>query len=243
MSVIVGTRIHGALPTYTPEFSRIENWCAKTLEYADYVVIATDTHFFNKISRIVSVFGERVQTLLINPWQGVAHPLNMIVCEATFLGGNKLLLQSLEVYVSSTDVKTLNSHLTSDTLVVGAKMISTHGGDAGVKPIDGMNSPWNTLALWNLSKLNITGFLEFSHGIIKDIPSGMEEVTTISLLQQLYPNEAHAKLVSLSQLKWITLWKSIERQKYHEKKISTKVWRAEIQLEYSRIQRGVVTVL
>ncbi|NEO49792.1 MAG: hypothetical protein F6K55_39125 [Moorea sp. SIO4A3] len=89
-----------------------------------------------------------------------------------------------------------------------------------------MTSPWNTLALWNLSKLNITGFLGISSGLIKDVPGGMEEVTTISLLQQLYQNQAQAKLVKLSDLKWITTWNSQERQKYHQKKMLTKFLRA-----------------
>ncbi len=243
MSLIVGTRIHSASSTYAPEFSYLENWCSQVLEYADYVVIATNNQLFHQISKIVSAFGDRVHPLLINPWKGFAHPLNAIVCEASFLDNDKLLLQSVEVYISSTDVEILNSHLTSDTLVVGAKMISTHGGDAGVKPLDGMTSPWNTLALWNLSRLNVTGFLGVSSGLLKDVPGGMEEVSTISLLQQLYPNETHAKLALLSDLKWMTAWKDKERQKSHEQKMFTKLSRAEKQLEYSRIQRGVVTVL
>lgn len=122
-------------------------------------------------------------------------------------------------------------------------MILNHGGDAGIKPIDGMTSPWNNLALWNLSKLNITGFLGVSSGLLKNVPGGMEEVTTISLLQQLYPNEAQAKLIGVPQLKWVNSCKDIEYHKHHEQKVSTKLLRAEIQLEYSRIQRGIVTVL
>jgi len=243
MSLIIGSRIHSAGGTHTPNFSRLKKWCNQVLKYADYVVIATDEYLYEDIAKTVSGFGDRVHSLLVNPWKGFAHPLNAIVYEATSLGGDKLLLQSPEVYVKATDAKILDSHLTSDTLVVGAKMILNHGGDAGVKPIDGMTSPWNTLALWNLSKLNITGFLGVSSGLLKDVPGGMEEVTTISLLQQLYPNEAQAKLVSLSQLKWINDWKDLKRKKYHEQKMSTKLSRAEIQLKYSKIQRGIVTVL
>ncbi|NET60611.1 MAG: hypothetical protein F6K47_32075 [Symploca sp. SIO2E6] len=243
MSLILGTRIHSSSGISIPELSQLENWCCKALEYADYVVIATDYQLFNQISQIVSVFGDRVHSLLVNPWKGFAHPLNAIVVEATFLGGNQLLLQSLEVQISPIDVGTLRSHLTSDTLVVGARMIESHGGDAGIKPINGMTSPWNTLALWNLPKLHVTGFLGISSGLIKDIPGGIEEVTTISLLQQFYPNQAHAKLVNLSQLKWITLWKDTERKKYHEQKMSSKLVRAEIQMNYFKVQRGFVRVL
>lgn len=243
MCVITGTRIHSASATNTPLLSLFKKWCNQVLEYADYIVIATDKHLFNKINQAVSMFGDKVHLLLVEPWKGFAYPLNAIICEATSLGGSKLLLQSSEVYLTSTDTSILNSHLTSDTLVVGAKMILSHGGGAGIKPINGMTSPWNTLALWNLPKLNITGFLGVSSGLIKNVPGGMEEVTTISLLQQLYPNEAQAKLIRLPQLKWVNSCKDIERHKHHKHKMSTKLLRAEIQLEYSRIQRGIVTVL
>ena len=243
MSLIVGTRIYSFSNSH-PKLCQLESWCKSTLKYADRVVIATNDRLFNEISQIVSGFKDRVSPLLINPWTGFTHPLNAIVVEANFQGANKLLLQSLEVYVSSTDVKKLNAHLTSETLVVGGKMISNHGGDQiGVQPIDGMNSPWNTLALWNLPKLNVTGFLGISSGVVKDIPGGMEEVSTISLLQQLYPSEAHAKLIALSDLKWMTNWMCEKRKNSHEQKMMTKLLRAEKQLEYSKIKRGFVTVL
>ncbi|MGD1699119.1 hypothetical protein [Dapis sp. BLCC M229] len=243
MSIIVGTRIYSVSNSHSKLY-QLESWCKNTLKYADHVVIATNDRLFNEISQIVSGFENQVSPLLIHPWTGFTHPLNAIVVEANFQGAHKLLLQSLEVYVSSKDVEKLNAYLTSDTLVVGAKMISNHGADrVGVQPIDGMNSPWNTLALWNLSKLNVTGFLGISSGLIKDIPGGMEEVSTISLLQQLYPNEARAKLIALSDLKWITNWRCEKRKNFHEEKMNSKFLRAERQLEYSKIKRGYVTVL
>lgn len=243
MSLIVGTRIYSASDSHL-KLCQLETWCKNTLEYADRVVIATNNQLFNEISQIVSGFEDRVCPLLINPWTGFTHPLNAIVVEANFQGANKLLLQSLEVYVSSTDVDKLNSHLNSETLVVGGKMIPNHGGErVGVQPIDGMNSPWNTLALWNLEKLNVTGFLGISSGVVKDIPGGMEEVSTISLLQQLYPSKTDAKLIALSDLKWITNWKCEKRKNSHEEKMMTKLLRAEKQLEYSQIKRGFVKVL
>ena len=242
-NLIVGTRIYSFSNSH-PKLCQLESWCQETLKYAAHIVIATNNQLFNAIKQIVSVFEDKVSPLLIHPWTEFTHPLNTIIVEANFRGVNKLLLQSFEVYVSSTDVEKLNYYLTSDTLVVGGKMISNHGGyQPGVQPINGMNSPWNTLALWNLSKLNVTGFIGISSGLIKDIPGGMEEVSTISLLQQLYPNQAQAKLIALSDLKWMTHWRCDKRQNYHEQKMMTKLLRAEKQLEYSKIQRGAVTVM
>ena len=242
-NLIVGTRVYSFSNSH-PKLCQLESWCQETLKYAAHIVIATNHQLFNEINQIVSVFEYQVSPLLIHPWTEFTHPLNAIIVEANFRGANKLLLQSFEVYVSSTDVEKLDSYLTPETLVVGGKMISNHGGyQRGVQPINGMNSPWNTLALWNLSKLNVTGFIGISSGLIRDIPGGMEEVSTISLLQQLYPNQAQAKLITLSDLKWMTHWRCEKRQNYHEQKMITKLLRAEKQLEYSKIQRGAVTLM
>jgi hypothetical protein len=244
MSLILGTRIYGNFAKYTDVFYCFSNWCRQALKYANYIVVATDNQNFAKIKRIIRDLGEgeRVYPLLVNPWKGIVNPLNMIIYEANILGADHIMFQSLEVYISFRDFEILASHLTSDTLVVGAKMISTHGEDPGTKIICGMTSPWNTLALWNLPKLNATGFLGISSGIVKSIPGGMEEVVTISLLQKLYPNEAHAKLVSISDLLWIPIWDNIERENDHKEKIITKSLRAEAQLKYLRIEPGYVIV-
>ena len=152
MYLITGSRIHtsSATDTDTASLFLLKKWCYQVLGYADYVVIATDKNLFSKINQTVSMFGDKIYLLLVNPWKGFAHPLNAIVCESTSLGGNKLMLQSPQVYVTSTDISILNSHPTSDTWVFGAKMILNHGGDAGIKPIDGMTSPWNNLVLMKL---------------------------------------------------------------------------------------------
>ena len=244
MSVIVGTRIHGNLDKYTPQFYDVRYWCYQALHYADYVVIGTDKKNFAKIRRSVKDLGEKVHPILIMPWKGFVNPLNAIIYEANLLGGNNILFQSIEVYISFKDFEILDSHLKSDTLVVGGKMSSIHGGKPGTKVICGMTSPWNTLDLWNLQKLNVTGFLKVSSGIIKDVPGGMEEVPTISILQQLYSNECQAKLVSIPDLSWKTnTWNDPEREKYHQEKMKTKYLRSEAQLKYSKIKPGNVTVL
>ncbi|MBN3925421.1 hypothetical protein [Nostoc sp. NMS4] len=242
MVVVLGTRIHNNSAKCANEFYLLKNWCYQALEYTNYIVVATDSKSYTKTKRAIRDLGERVHTILVSPWKGIVNPLNSIICEANILGAERLVFQSVEVYISSRDFEILNYHLKSDTLVVGGKMVLSHGGTPGTKVICGMTSPWNTLALWNLAKLNTTGFLGVSNGIIKGIPGGIEEVPTISLLQQLYPNETQAKLVSLSDLSWITIWKDKKRENYHKEKMLTKSSRAEAQLNCLKIKPGYVTV-
>ncbi len=240
---VVGTRIHSASASSSPDLSQLGNWCKAALEYADTVIVATDDSLIGRIRRIIAPLGERARALHVSPWQGFAVPLNAIVAEASSLGGDRLLLQSLEICVPPSEVQKLHAHLTKNTLVVGAKLLDTHGGGRGIQPLDGQTSPWNTLALWDLEKLHVTGFLGVSSGLLPGVPGGMEEVSTISLLQHLFPDRAAAKLVNLSGIGWTTAWNDEKRIHYHNKKMLTKRDRGEIQLQYLGVPRGWVTVL
>jgi hypothetical protein len=237
---IVGTRIHAS--SSSPDLSQLRNWCESAMKYADTVVVATDDILIEDIRQILAPLGSRACALHVSPWKGFTIPLNAIVAEATSLGGDRLLLQSLEVSISPSDVQELHSYLTKDTLVVGAKLVNTQGGGSGTQPLDGQATPWNTLALWDLRKLYVTGFLGISSGLIPEVPGGIEEVPTISLLQQLYPNKARAKLVTLSGVEWTTMWDDETRMAYHRQKMSTKYARAEIQLKHLGLPRGQVEV-
>lgn len=170
-------------------------------------------------------------------------PLNAIVAEATLLGGKSLLLQSIEVQTNAVNIRLLHAQLHSDTLAVGAKLLDIHGKTTGRQPLNGLNAPWNTLALWDLHKLNITGFLGLSNGFLNAVPAGIEEVATISLLQHLYPDTMQSKLLTLPHLQWDRLWNSQERLCYHRQKIATKMERAEIQLKHLPYPHGSVTIL
>lgn len=43
-----------------------------------------------------------------------------------------------------------------------------HGGQEKEVNLDGRTTPWNTLAMWNLPKLALTGFLLVSDGLHPD---------------------------------------------------------------------------
>jgi hypothetical protein len=184
--------------------------------------------------------------------------------DSSYSGGHQILFCSAETTCSAQSVQTLQSHLQADTAVVGAclpgheykcQTAATATSDdqqqqkqrePTVVELNGRTSPWNTLALWDLRKLALTGFLLVSDGLLSDDqtdPSfGIEEVVAISLLQRLLgPENAKAKLVQLtsSSVDWNQEFDDPERKKWHEQKMNSKRTRAARQLELTGLS-GVV---
>jgi hypothetical protein len=88
-------------------------------------------------------------------------------------------------------------------------------------------TPWNTMCVWNLDKLSLTGFLAVSD---QGKAAGIEECVAIALLQKLFPN-AVAKMVHLPEISWEESFEGdAERQKWHEEKMKSKGERAAQQL-------------
>lgn len=241
--ICIGTRVHSNQGSFYPDIDHLMNWCKRTLRYADKVLIATDQFLFDQLDRAFLPLGNQVQLLLVSPWHGFTMALNALLAEATILGAEKILLQSVEVDSSAADFSTLHRHFDDSTLVVGAKLTKEHGVKSGVQEINALNSPWNTLALWDLKKLNLTGFIGISNGLVDNIPGGMEEVVTISLLQHLQPNEMTSKLVTLPEVQWQIAWQDPKRKTDHESKMASKLTRAEMQLQYLNHPRGLVEVI
>lgn len=145
-----------------------------------------------------------------------------------------------------------------DTLVVGAVLpghdyhaplpSTAAGGSLTVEPIalSGVTTPWNTLALWNVRKLALTGFLFVSEGLLTDpqtAPSlGVEEVATIAVLQQLLGTQrAKAKLVPVPGVAWdATFAGDNKRKQWHDEKMKSKQIRAARQLELLNDLTGLV---
>jgi hypothetical protein len=188
----------------------------------------------------------------------------------------QLLLVSLEATADVLLISQLRENLTPDTLVVGVELaghefhcderdlaagqVTNHpdSSECGSLhsasmhrppdpvPLTGLTSPWNTLALWDVSKLAITGFQMISEGLIPasglSIPlasyAGIEEVVTIALLQQLFGGyqQARAKLLRITSSPsavWETnsFAQDPERASWHQEKMKSKQARAQVQLE------------
>ncbi|MDM5271881.1 hypothetical protein PGH07_06800 [Sulfurovum sp. zt1-1] len=237
---MVATRLHTTNDDVKINVDHVREWCEHVLNYCDLLIVVVDKHYFEATKDILYGFGEKIKLFHIDPWISYTQPLNLMVEKALSLGAKELLFQSIEVTISLEDMERLEKHLDGNTLVVGAKLCEGHGDEGETCKLDGWTTPWNTLALWNLSKLALTGFLSVSSGNYENVPGGVEEVVTISLLQRLKPYSMNAKVIHLDSVEWDTEWSSEERQAYHEMKMASKDERAKIQLAALGVDAGDV---
>lgn len=239
---VVGTRLHGN-SSILSDLGRLHKWIDKALNYSNIVLIAIDETHFNEIKHFKNVYGSSLRILHVNPWISFTQPLNMLVEKAMGIRATQLILQSIEVFVTEDQIAQLESHLDKNTLVVGAKMTEKHAKHSGWQKLTGDSCPWNTLALWDVQKLGITGFLPLSSGHLDKIPGGVEEVAVISLLQKLYPDKCIAKVVNIGEIIWEHNITGDHRRKLHEKKMLSKAFRAAAQLSCLGIPPGEVYII
>ena len=111
-------------------------------------------------------------------------------------------------------------------------MLEGHDFKPGLRELTGGTSPWNTLALWSVKRLGVTGFVTVSDGLGDKSIAGIEEVAAIALHQHIRGGVkgAMAKVVKL-EVGWDVDWADPERQKWHEEKMRGKVRRAQLQLQ------------
>eukprot|EP00903_Cladosiphon_okamuranus_P014942 g13833.t1 len=185
-----------------------------------------------------------VSVFEVSPWGKFTPALNALLGFAARDGAELVIFQSLETTVAAGAVRDMEAHMGVDDLVVGAALTGHAFQGGETVELTGITTPWNTLALWDVTKLAKLGFLGVAEGLLPGVPAGVEEVTAIATLQALLGAEhARAKLVRLSQVQWQTAWEDEGRRKWHESKMSSKLDRAERQMLALGIKRGVVTHL
>eukprot|EP00616_Rhizochromulina_sp_CCMP1243_P001169 CAMPEP_0118980128 /NCGR_PEP_ID=MMETSP1173-20130426/27590_1 /TAXON_ID=1034831 /ORGANISM="Rhizochromulina marina cf, Strain CCMP1243" /LENGTH=313 /DNA_ID=CAMNT_0006930449 /DNA_START=11 /DNA_END=950 /DNA_ORIENTATION=+ len=174
----------------------------------------------------ISTPGLPLHIIPVQPWGKFVPGLNALVQEALSQGFDHILFQSVEMSVPPASLAALRSHFTANDIVVGAALPG-HEFFPGRRPVDGRSCPWNTLALWHVKTLALTGFLGVAEGTC--LPSredaGVEEVTCLSLLQHLptASRRTGAKLVRVPGIAWETVFQDPERQAWHERKMKSKV--------------------
>jgi len=178
----------------------------------------------------------------------------------------QILFASAETTASAAAVRALREQLTpdDDALVAGIVLPGHDYRGKGTKDdevvetaLNGRTTPWNTLALWDLRKLALTGFQLVSEGLVMpdhavddDVAPGMniagvEEVVAIAVLQKLLGRErAKAKLVQMADgggVEWDqTFGGDPARQEWHARKMESKLSRAARQMELLGLTEGVV---
>lgn len=175
--------------------------------------------------------GDGVQVFPVTPWGYFVIPLNsLLIVGRDFWEQSNLLLASAEVTITPDAVELLSSLLDEKTLVVGAAL-EGHLYSQGVhQNAGGRMVPWNTLALWNPSLLWRTGVPLIGDGPINDPDNkGVEEVVTIAVQQQLWP-ETLSKLVRVPGIGWNTSGFDSDRLAKHERKMGSKDTRPAAQI-------------
>lgn len=146
----IATRVHGTHGSGRADLEA-RKWCEAISELGHEVLIAADTENYQPVDAIAASYGAHIRVLHVSPWCGYSQPLNIILTNAASTDATHLLLSSLEVRITAQDLAILCDQATEDTLVVGGQLTENHGDAPGEWPINGLNTPWNTLALCNIS--------------------------------------------------------------------------------------------
>ena len=194
-----------------------------------------------------------IHILPVTPWGKFVTALNALVLYATnYLLADFIMFVSAEVNVSAASIQTLCQHLshkkggesidnsTSSVLVAGAAMnghLYKNNAETEKVELNGRTTPWNTLAVWNLHKLSLTGFPLCSDTMGN--AAGVEECVTIALQQKIFPGTV-AKLIKLEDVQWEETFEDEERQKWHDHKMKSKLERAGTQLERMQLTGDVI---
>jgi len=176
---------------------------------------------------------DAIDILPVTPWGRFLPALNATVSWAAARGGSdcRLLLSSLESSsgLDARGIAVMGAHLEDgDTLVCGAALPGHDYRGGGEGPalceLTGRTCPWNTIALWDVGKLALTGFPAVGEGLHEGVHcAGVEEVSCVATLQRiLTPERASAKLVVVPGIKWDTHWEDAGRRAWHEKKMASK---------------------
>jgi hypothetical protein len=179
-----------------------------------------------------------ISIIPVQPWGKFVPALNALLSHAANQKVKNILFISAETSAPVQAIDELLVHVDSndDTLVAGA-VLPGHKFRAGLESIlDGLTSPWNTLAIWNVSKLSVTGFPLVSDGLLTSIGeqnfAGIEEVAATALLQSIFPDTCKSKLVKLDGVCWDQAFDDDpKRKQWHEEKMQSKLERSRRQLE------------
>jgi hypothetical protein len=269
--MIVATRIHLGKATVPPTQANLDatvlnfyRFCTDSCAAGDVIaVLAVDAEErvqgYNLLEAVQVACDKAAQTssiplhvLPVQPWGMFVPALNALVSWASPLA-DQILFVSAETTASAKAIEALRFRMTDDTLVCGAllpghdyKGEETQQNEGIRTELNGRTTPWNTLALWDLKKLALTGFQSVSDGLHgsgsgqQASIAGVEEVVAIAVLQKLLgPEHTKAKLVRTEGVEWDQRFDDPARQLWHEHKMKSKMERAAKQLELTGLQ-GIV---
>jgi len=250
--LLAATRVHFKNQTAALDVAGLEDLVTSCSQFADGVVIAVQgdssqsADAISKLRAMKARLGDvDLHILPVQPWGKFVNALNALVGFGVGNGYDEILFLSQEVRVSREAVARLRQELDKDTLVAGARL-PDHTFKPGKTTLDGLNSPWNTLAVWRLDKLGKTGFPLIGDGVPGKPMAGVEEVSAIAVAHHVDPLHSQAKLVDVSTLgvHWDveSLHNDPKRLAWHHQKMASKRSRPQAQLAALGIEgRATVT--
>lgn len=241
----VVSRIHGASATQLADSAAVLSFLHSVKGYASRVILCIGVgdelehvDYLNFLQKVIATeeFPDFQLVLLpVVPWGKFTSALNAAVTKVAERGDGLVVFQSLEFRISRDAVKSLVEYLSRDEsiLVIGPRM-KGHDFSPGdnVLELRGRTCPWNTFAIWRTKYLALTGFPLVSDGMGGNM-GGVEEVTAITLLQQIKPN-LQAVLAGISDgvSSWDTNFSDPKRMQWHQDKMRSKDDRPAKQLEW-----------
>ncbi|CAE7385990.1 unnamed protein product [Symbiodinium sp. CCMP2592] len=173
--IVSGTRMHlkpdqSEIPEATAEHLR--RYVQQARKLGVITAIAVNSHV-DKVKQIAEEAEPdlTLHVLHVPCWGAFVPALNALLNFAQRKGAKYILYQSLEVCCTRDVLQRVLDHHGSDCLVVGP-VFEGHNFRPGEQILDGRSSPWNTLALWSVRKLALTGFLCIADGL-PDVPPSM----------------------------------------------------------------------
>lgn len=191
---IVATRIHLGKQATPPDQSKLESTLESFIKTACEIsasraVVAIDPEEKIKGYDLCTAINEAlveahkkskemvdVEVLKVSPWGSFVPALNALVtnaCTKSISEGiyaKTILFISAETTITKEAMSILCTHMNlEDTLVVGAALpghnyLGSEGLETKNIDLNGRTCPWNTLCIWNLSKLKL-GFPLVADGI------------------------------------------------------------------------------
>ncbi len=230
-----------------------------TINFQIHVAIAVE-QYDPLIQLVQSCFSsisesESIIIIPVSPWGNFIPALNALVQWATKSHNNssdnvqkkKSLLGFLSMETTTLSQETLKllcqHHLDDDNTLVVGPVLTGHdfirskcNHYVSEQPLNGRTCPWNTCAVWNLTKLSKTGFLQVSE-CYND--AGIEEVAVVALHQKLEDSSkgstSKAKLIQLpsDSITWSIndFANDPKRLEWHSQKMQSKLSRAYTQLQ------------
>ena len=258
-SLAVATRIHKGNASQMASFESIAEF-VRSISYAKLIILCIgvgdkleNIDYINKLQKYLQDEGlipsssssssilsyTSILILPVTPWGKFTMALNAIIQKCIEEKFDLVAFQSLEFRIKKPTVDNLINIIKDDTntLVVGPALPG-HDFNVGINQIEGRTCPWNTFAIWNVNHLGLVGFPMVGDGMGTDA-SGVEEVTTVNLLQNINSN-LKVILVSSKGVEWKTEFQDEKRQQYHNEKMKSKNERPQKQMKWLGIKPGSV---